>query len=35
MELSLELKVISQFFSAFPKGTSNFQHFEEKDEPHN
>ena len=34
MQLSLKLKICSQFFSAFLKSTSNFEHFEENGEPY-
>ena len=33
--LSKKLKMFSQFFTAFPKSTFNFEHFGgKKDEPH-
>ena len=35
MQLSKELKNFSQFFTAYLKSTFNFEHFENKDEPHN
>ena len=33
MQLSRYRKTFSQFFSSFPKSTSNFEHFPKKDEP--
>ena len=32
--LSKKQNNFSQFFSAFPKSTLNFQHFRKKDDPH-
>ena len=34
-ELSQKLKTFSQFFRAFSKSALNFEHFENKDDPHN
>ena len=34
MYISKKLKAFSQFFAAFLKSSSIFEHFEEKDEPH-
>ena len=34
MLLSHKQKTFSEFFSAFLKATLNFQHFQQKDEPH-
>ena len=34
LQLSDKLKTFSQFFIAFLESTSNFEHFEKKDEPH-
>ena len=34
MHLFKRRKKISEFFAAFVKSTSNFEHFEKKDEPH-
>ena len=33
IQLSQNQKIFSRFFSAFPKSTSNFEYFEEEDEP--
>ena len=33
MELYPKLELIFQFFSQFLKSTSNFEHFEKRDEP--
>ena len=35
MQLCKTLNFFYQFFIAFPKSTSNFQHFEKKDQVHN
>ena len=35
MHLSQKQKDFSQFFSAFLKSTLNFEHFQQKDDPHN
>ena len=32
--LSLKQKIFSEFFSAFLKSTLNFEHFQQKDDPH-
>ena len=32
--LSQKRKTFSEFFSAFPKSTLNFEHFQKKDHPH-
>ena len=34
MKLSKKLKIFCQFYTAFPKFTFNFKHFEKKDESH-
>ena len=34
MQLSEKLKIFSQFFSKFLKSSSNFEHFEKKDDIH-
>ena len=34
MQLNTKPKIFSEFFSAFLKAKSSFQHFDEKDEPH-
>ena len=33
-QLSPKYKIFSEFFSVYLKSKSNFEHFEEKDEPH-
>ena len=34
MQLSVKLKIFSQFVSAFSTSTLNFEHFQKKDDPH-
>ena len=34
MQLSEKLKIFSQIFSPFSKSSSNFEHFEKKDDIH-
>ena len=34
MQLSFKPRVFSDFFVPFPKSTSNFKHFEKKDDRH-
>ena len=34
MQLSQKQKTLSQFLVAFLKSSSNFEHFEKKDDPH-
>ena len=34
MQLSLKRKTFSDFFNPFLESTSNFKHFEKKDDPH-
>ena len=34
MHLSLKLKIFSDLFVPFLEATSNFKHFEKKDDPH-
>ena len=34
MELSRKQKTFSEFFSSFLKSSLNFEHFQNKDEPH-
>ena len=34
MLLSPKLKTVSEFFSSFLKSSFNFEHFQEKDDPH-
>ena len=34
MHLSLKLKIFSDLFVPFLESTSNFKHFEKKDDPH-
>ena len=35
LQLSKKQKKLSEFFAVYLKSTSNFEHFEEKDEPDN
>ena len=35
MHVSQKKKIFSQFFCAFLKSTLNFEHFQQKDDPHN
>ena len=35
MQLSKKQKIVPQCFAAFLKSTSNCEHFEQKDHPHN